>query len=132
MLASSPKLVEHVIEKQPKELWDQVPKFVKGIYCLLNKKGEVVNVGMVRGERSGIRNRLKRHVSSKVGWTHFSIFQFWRNRHDDIPELEGISRHLYRFDKRKGLLAKQRRYLPLTKITHRSFERWKSHLNPSA
>ncbi len=132
MSASTPELIEHVIERKPKESWTQVPNFVKGIYCLLNKNGAVVYVGMARGKSAGIRSRLKRHIDSKVGWTHFSIFQIRENKHNIIPELEGIFRHLYRFDNRKDLLAKQRTYTPLKTITHKDFEDWKRKLRPSA
>ena len=124
-------LIKHVIERQPKNEWRRVPPYVKGIYCLLNRKGEVVYIGMARGKKSGVRGRLKRHVVSKVGkWTHFSIFQFWENRHpDEIVELEGILRHIYRFDARKSLLAKQKSYSPLRKVTHKTFEKWDEALS---
>lgn len=121
-------LIKHVIERRPIDEWECVPKYVKGIYCLLNKNGEVVYIGMARGNRSGVRGRLKRHAesASKIGkWTHFSIFQFWENRHpNEIVELEGILRHIYRFDKRKSLLGIQRTYSPLKKATHKTFEEW--------
>ena len=95
-----------------------------GIYILYNEESDssmsVVYVGMVRGERSGIKGRLKRHESSvrKANlWSHYSIYEVW----DNIPaslieELEGLFRHLYRKDAVANKLNKQRAYAPLTQL----------------
>jgi hypothetical protein len=47
-----------------------------------------------------VRRRLRAHKRRKGSeWTHFSVFEVWDNiRQDEIAELEGLLRHIYRFD----------------------------------
>ena len=83
---------------------------------------------MVRGTEAGIKGRLSAHARSKTGWEYFSVFQVWDHFNPEvIVELEGILRHMYRFDQRFGLI-KAKRYAPLTKVTHKtvkSIEEWR-------
>jgi hypothetical protein len=76
----------------------------------------VVYVGMAR--TGGIRFRLRRHKKSKSKlWTHFSVFEVWPNvRDDEVGELEGLFRHLYKLDAAANKLNKQRGYKPIRKI----------------
>ena len=47
-----------------------------------------------------VRRRLRAHVRHKGSeWTHFSVYEVWDNiRQDEIKELEGLLRQIYRFD----------------------------------
>ena len=58
---------------------------------------DVVYIGL---SDSSVRRRLRRHIQSKGSeWTHFSVYEVWDNiRRDEIDELEGLFRHIYRFD----------------------------------
>jgi hypothetical protein len=103
-----------------------VKKGLRGIYVLYRyrrpRKNEssgrynVVYVGMAR--TGGIRFRLRRHKKSKVDlWTHFSVFEVWPNvRDEEVRELEGLFRHLYKRDATASKLNKQRGYKPIRKI----------------
>ena len=56
----------------------------------------VVYIGMARGPKSGMRERLSSHArgTKKDEWTHFSIFEVWDNiREEEVEELEGLLRH---------------------------------------
>ena len=121
-----PMFIQGVVEKIPKDKCKDIPKYVHGIYCLLNKDDEIVYVGMARGKTAGIRSRLASHVKSKIGeWTHLSVFQIHNFINNDvIVELEGIFRHMYRFDKRLHL-QKAKKYAPLTRITYKTIEDWR-------
>ena len=83
---------------------NDVPKQVRGIYVLFNKiapqKYEVVYIGMARGEKMGVKGRLRRHRRKKAKqWTHFSVFEVWDNiTKEQVEELEGLFRHIYRYD----------------------------------
>lgn len=112
---------------------NKVPIRVRGIYVLY-KQGrtrfemDVVYVGMARGEKSGCRGRLSQHAKDKEKeghWTHFSVFEAWDNiSNSQIEELEGLFRHLYRYDRQANALNKQRRHLPYSKIRRKSTEDW--------
>lgn len=103
----------------------RVPRNLRGIYVLYqqekprgNQKKDhynVVYVGMAR--QGGIRRRLRRHRKKKrAKWTHFSIFEVWPNISDgEIAELEGLFRHLFRYDAVASSLNKQRGYKALRK-----------------
>lgn len=78
---------------------------------------DVVYVGMARGESSGAKGRLKKHNSTKADWTHFSVFEVWDNIYpQQIQELEGLFRHLYRRDSMANKLNRQRAYIPLLRL----------------
>jgi hypothetical protein len=66
----------------------------------------------VAGRRGGIRGRLTSHVKSKrkgKRWTHFSAFEVWDNiRQEEVAELEGLFRHIYRKDPDANRLNIQR------------------------
>ena len=73
--------------------------FTKGVRPSGKTYYDVVYVGMAT---QGIRGRLESHVKRKGDlWTHFSAFEVWDNiRDEEIVELEGLFRHLYRKDSR--------------------------------
>lgn len=86
---------------------------------------DVVYVGMAR---TGIRARLLMHARTKQReWTHFSAFEVWDNvRDDEIAELEGLLRHLYRRDSKANRLNKQRKYQKLRKVRQDDLAAWKA------
>ena len=73
---------------------------------------------MARGEKTGIKGRLLKHLSSKADlWTHFSVFEVWDNiTGEQIQELEGLFRHMYRRDATANSLNKQNGHGPLHKL----------------
>lgn len=107
-----------------------VPNGVRGIYVLYNhlpnsKKYDVVYVGMTNvGE--GVRRRLKGHRRKKQGlWTHCSIFEVWENiRDDEIVELEGLFRHIYRHDSKANNLNIQRGFKKIREVKNQDIDTW--------
>ena len=85
----------------------------RGIYVLykgdLKSKQYVVRyIGMTD---SSIRKRLTKHKIKKKDWTHFSAYAVWPNiTKEEIRELEGLFRHIFRKDGRTIVLNLQRRY----------------------
>lgn len=62
----------------------------------------------------GMRGRLESHAKRKADWTHFSAFEVWDNiRDEEIVELEGLFRHLYRHDSHANGLAVQKMFKKL-------------------
>lgn len=130
MPASELRLIRRIAEFRPRGQIELVPHGLRGVYALLNhrpgtSKYDVAYVGMAR---SGIRGRLRVHARSKRKrklWTHFSIFAVWDNiRNDEIAELEGILRHIYRKDTQANSLNKQRGFKPLRRIRINNLRRW--------
>ena len=106
----------HIIEL------DIVPKQLRGIYALYQKRGksyDLVYIGMSgKGANGKIRKRLFSHKRKRVGdWTHFSYYEVWDNITDaEIQELEGLFRQLYRYDDRSNALNIQQSHKPLVKV----------------
>jgi len=109
-----------------------IPPNTRGIYTLLKHnrktgKYNVVYVGMAGGEgKGGVRSRLKTHRRRKGKlWDYFSVFEVWDNiREEEIRELEGILRHIYRLDTRANSLAKQKSFKKLTKVKNDNLKQW--------
>ena len=130
---SSPlRLIKNSVEFYHKTRWDEVPLNVRGIYVLyqFNSRTDsygVVYVGMAGSETAGVRRRIKSHYKNKGNqWSHFSVFQVWDNiREDEVRELEGLFRHIYKYDARANKLNKQRGFKKLNRIRSETFEDWK-------
>jgi hypothetical protein len=109
---------------------NMIPIKVRGIYVLYNSKDNhkmnVVYIGMARGENSGVRGRLESHRRNKPKlWTHFSVYEVWDNiAKQQVEELEGLFRHIYRYDNEANKLNQQKSYSPLKKIHRRSQKDW--------
>lgn len=110
---------------------NRMPLGLRGIYVLYKKRPrignyDVVYVGMTLGGKGGIRGRLKMHRRKKPGlWSHCSIFEVWKNiRDDEIAELEGLFRHIYRYDSQANTLNKQRGFRKLKMIHESNFWDW--------
>jgi len=53
------------------------------------------------------------------------VFEVWDNiRDDEIVELEGLFRHIYRDDSRANTLNVQRRFRPLDRLKDAEIESW--------
>jgi len=116
------------MEYLPQADLNLVPKGTRGIYVLYKQKGRVnasahhfdfIYIGMAS---ESIRSRLKRHRISKGKlWSHFSYFEVWDNISDqEIAELEGLFRHLYRFDSKANALNAQRGYKKLIRLSRKT------------
>lgn len=101
----------------------RVPRDLRGIYVLYDKlrsrgktQYDVVYVGMAA--KGGMRARLKLHRRKKKGhWTHFSLFEVWDNiRDEEIRELEGLFRNIYRFDSQASPLNAARGFKAIRAI----------------
>jgi len=126
------RLIQKCQEFTSKEDRHELPSGLRGIYVLyryLPKVGnyDVVYVGMATGQ-GGVRSRLYSHARSKRKghlWTHFSAFKVWDNiRDDEVRELEGLFRHLYRKDRNANALNLQKGFKPLKKLKRRNGESW--------
>jgi len=80
------------------------------------------------GRYGGMRGRLMSHSKSKRKthqWTHFSVFEVWDNiREDEVAELEGLFRHIYRRDAQANALNIQRGYKKLKMLQNNKLEEW--------
>lgn len=107
---------------------------LRGIYVLYQfdpstGRYDVRYIGMSRGDdRLGIKGRLRAHRRSKRksdNWTHFSVFEVWDNvTKEEIEELEGFARHLYRRDSTANTLNIQRGYEKLRKVRKPKIAEW--------
>ncbi|HTQ31022.1 MAG TPA: hypothetical protein VMI53_07415 [Opitutaceae bacterium] len=108
---------------------DVLPRGLRGIYVLYQEKGKnrynVVYVGMARaGRRGGIRGRLRIHRRKKQNlWSHCSVYEVWDNiRDEEVIELEGLFRHIYKYDDSASKLNTQRGFKPIKKVPKISCE----------
>jgi len=135
------RLIRRWAENLERTEINHIPKGTRGIYALLkrrprkaeNDKYDVVYIGM---STKGIRERLRAHATSPQKrdlWTHFSIYSVWPNITDEeVKELEGLFRSIYRRDSKANRLAVQKRYAPLRKVRDKSLIGWKPEGNEKA
>jgi hypothetical protein len=136
MPQSPMRLIRRCIEYQPADAVFKVPPKLRGVYVLYRQEPasgrrktdryQVVYVGMAT--TGSIRSRLKVHRRRKVRlWTHFSVYEVWDNiRDDEIAELEGLFRHIYRLDPVASELNKQRGFKPIRQVRRKQFDNWHS------
>jgi hypothetical protein len=134
MPPSELRLIKRFAEFVPQERTLSVPKGIRGIYALYRRrrtggkyKFDVVYVGMAAaGRRGGLRSRLNSHRKRKGHlWTHFSAFQAWDNiRDEEIKELEGLFRHLYRKDTKANRLNIHRGFKKMRGIRQNDLSLW--------
>jgi hypothetical protein len=122
------RLIKRCAEYIPIEEINEIPRNLRGIYVLYFKRPrigmyDVVYVGMAT---SSIRGRLKTHRRRKQGlWSHCSIFEVWDNiRGDEILELEGLFRHIYKKDSRANRLNKQKGFKKIKQVTRKNYWEW--------
>jgi hypothetical protein len=115
------RLIQQKLELISIDDIDAIPKGLRGIYVLYSTAAServrtphrhVVYVGM---SAIGMKGRLRSHRTHKRDlWDTCSIFAVWPNvREDEIRELEGILRHIYRFDPNAQQLNAQGSYSKL-------------------
>ena len=123
-------LFKRCVEFQPLSEIKNIPPRTRGIYALLRwrprtKQFDVVYVGMAR---TGVGGRLRRHAQSKSKrdlWTHFSVFEVFDNvRGEEIQELEGLLRHIYRRDSRANRLNAQRAFAKFSRVRSKTLDDW--------
>ena len=136
MPQSELRLIRRSAEFIEKEKASLLPRQLRGIYVLYRHQGSgssekyrVVYVGMTAaGRRGGIRGRLLRHTKSKRKgdlWTHFSAFEVWDNiRDDEVSELEGLLRHIYRNDPAANSLNIQKGFKKASRVRENNLARW--------
>jgi hypothetical protein len=141
-MAHSPlRLIRQCVEYVPIDQVNKVERGLRGIYVLYRHlrpragaKGRynVVYIGMAR--QGGIRSRLRKHKRSKADlWTHFSVFEVWPNiRDEEVSELEGLFRHLYRDDAAANALNKQRGFKAMRQLRYKDLEAWPSTVLPTS
>ena len=134
MPQSELRLIKNVVEYIPKDEFRTIPRMLRGIYVLYQQRGrksaeshhyDVVYIGLAT---KNIRARLNQHLKSQQklgGWSHFSAFEVWDNvRDDEIEELEGLFRHLYKFDSRANALNSQKGYRKLFRLRRNTEKLW--------
>ena len=134
MPVSELRYIKRCAEFRPRKDMRFVPGNTRGIHALLRyrprlKRYDVVYVGMAAGPKAGIRSRLMSHSRSKRKrklWTHFSLFEVWENiRGEEVQELEGLFRHIYRKDTQTIRLNLQRSFKKLRKVRGNDLREWK-------
>jgi hypothetical protein len=88
------------------------------------KKYDVVYIGMAAS--GGIRSRLRSHKKSQTKiWSHFSIFQVWENvGEEEVQELEGLFREIYRKDRRANRFNKQKKCRKIRDVRVDDLSKW--------
>ncbi len=131
MVQSALRLIKRCAEYLEEDQVLKLPRGLRGIYVLYKRRRrkegfsfDVVYVGMA--SQGGIRSRLKSHRRRKAGlWTHFSVFEVWENiRDDEVRELEGLFRHLYRDDAKASPLNLARGYKALRRLRNNAIAGW--------
>jgi hypothetical protein len=124
------KLIKRYAEFQPKNEIVSIPRRRRGLYVLYRRRRrngkEYFNVVYVGMTTSSIRARLYSHERRKGDlWTHFSAFEVWENtRDDEIIELEGLFRHIYRKDKRANVLNVQKTFKKAKRVRQNKLKTW--------
>jgi len=118
------RLIKGCVEYIEKERIFELLPAMRGMYVLYRgpkgparrgAKYEVVYVGVAA--QGSMRARLKLHRRRKDSWTHFSVFEVWDNiRDEEIRELEGLFRHIYKRDNRANPLNVARGFKPMAKV----------------
>lgn len=118
---STLRWVWRMTEFRPKDDRVELPWKVRGFYALLSEEGHRKKRYHVEyvGIADDLRRRLNQHASGskKRRWDHFSVFQVWPNiTEEEIREIEGILRHVYRKDPHASGMNKQRRMNMLGRV----------------
>jgi hypothetical protein len=79
--------------------------------------------------RGGIRGRLLSHQRSKrkgTLWSHFSAFEVWDNiRNEEVAELEGLFRFIYRNDSEANALNSQKGFKRASRVRQNDLGKWR-------
>jgi len=127
------RLIKHCAEFLRQEDVSKVPHGTRGIYVLLwhdptasaRKNYEVVYIGM---SRRGVKGRLESHKQNEAKrtlWNYFSVYSVWPNITDEeIQELEGLFRAIYRRDLKANKIAVQKGFGKLKRLQDNTLQ-WK-------
>jgi hypothetical protein len=134
------RLIKRCAEFIPRDKIKSFARGLRGIYVLYQheprrNKYNVLYVGMATtGRRGGIRGRLWNHHEKKGRtWSHFSVFEVWDNiRQEEIAELEGLFRHLYRKDAQANQLNVQKGFRKLRRLRENNLRYWGKELPQGA
>lgn len=132
MPESELRLVKRIAEFIPKDRAKLLPRMLRGIYVLYKQrpnggrlKYDVQYVGMAT---AGMRSRLLSHTRSKRKgklWTHFSAYEVWDNiRDEEVVELEGLFRHIYRKDSAASSLNIQKGFKKAKRVRQNDLSKW--------
>ncbi len=126
------RLIQRCAEFLPKEAYRELPRQRRGFYVLYRKRRsvpdrrrryDVLYVGMAN---SSMRGRLRSHARRKKAWTHFSVYEVWPNiTREEIRELEGLFRHIYRYDARASILNLQRGFKAVKRLRLQDLTKWR-------
>jgi hypothetical protein len=125
------RLIESCAEFLPQEDVVKVPHGSRGIYVLLwhpskAKKKENYRVVYIGMSRRGIKGRLEKHkrsASKSDLWNYFSVYLVWPSITDEeIVELEGLFRAIYRRDPKANRIAVQKSFRKLRGVRNNSFQ----------
>lgn len=129
--------IKRTAEFRPKDEVELVPEATRGIYVLYRyhvwKKTKPAKrcyaVAYVGLSTTSVLGRLRAHrrspQKSKL-WSHFSVFEVWDNVLEaEITELEGMFRHIYRYDVRANRLNKQKVFSPLKAVSRDELAEWR-------
>jgi hypothetical protein len=130
MPASPTRFIKRCAQWLPKSEACFVPHHTRGVYALLQfrrrqEKYDVVYIGMAAS--GGIRSRLRSHKKSESKiWSHFSIFEVWDNiSENEVEELEGLFREIYRKDGRANRFNRQKKFKKLQSVRKDELRFWK-------
>ena len=130
-MAESPlRLIKRCAEYQAKDQVRFLPPKRRGLYVLYQRRRvrgretfAVVYIGLAT---ASMRKRLASHRRSKgTRWSHFSVFEVWDNiRNDEIVELEGLFRFVYKNDHRASRLNVQRGFKKMREVRANNLADW--------
>jgi hypothetical protein len=130
------RLVRICAEFRPSSEIGKVPNRTRGIYVLLQQPKSnptVYNVVYIGMSKRGVKARLNAHKRSKKKsglWTHFSVYSVWPTvTDDDVTELEGLFRAIYRRDSTANGIAVAKGFQWLKRVQDNKFSAAKWHLN---
>ena len=130
MSISPTRFIKRCAQWIPKSDSNLIPGGTRGIYALHHwrpraQKYDVVYIGMA--PRGGIRSRLRSHKKSATKiWSHFSVFEVWDNiGEDEVSELEGLFREIYRKDERANRFNKQKQCKRIRTVRNNNLVLWK-------
>lgn len=130
MTTNQPRFIKRCAQWLSKNESKHIPPATRGIYALLDRHEgtenyDVVYVGMTA--RSSMGRRIARHKLSKPkGWSHFSIFEVWDEiTEDEIRELEGLFREVYRKDSQANRLNRVGKFDRLQNVRNDKIKSWK-------
>lgn len=129
MSATGTRFIKRCAQWICKEESSHIPPATRGIYVLLKRhkqtdRFDVVYVGMT--SRSSIGRRLARHKQDQAKtWSHFSIFEV-RDKvgENEVKELEGLLREIYRKDRKANRFNRQRKYKKLQDVRVYDLGKW--------